>query len=130
MRVRPRPTPHFPSSVPGIEFPRGKLGQVTKANMRPLKEWSSPLGLSRKCVDAMRWKDMVICYNDRTNNTIADLRDDGVVNSSVKEEQQQTKERMREDGCFYDCGDEAAAATPLASPLVRFYSSDGEDYWV
>jgi hypothetical protein len=22
--------------------------------------------------------------------------------------------------CFYDCGDEAAAATPLASPLVRF----------
>jgi hypothetical protein len=44
-----------------------------------------------------------------------------MVSSTVlsKEEQQQTKERMREDGCFYDCGDEAAAATPLASPLVR-----------
>jgi len=83
-RGMPSPPPHFPSSVPGIEFPRGKLGQVTKGNMRPLKEWSSQLGLSRKCVDAMRWKDMVICYNDRTNNTIADLRDDGVVNSSVK----------------------------------------------
>jgi hypothetical protein len=66
----------------------------------------------------MRWKDMVICYNDRTNNTIADLRDDGVVNSSVKEEQQQTKERMREDGCFYDCGDEAAAA--ISKPTGAF----------
>jgi hypothetical protein len=42
-------------------------------------------------------------------------RDDGVVNSSVKG----GTTTMREDGCFYDCGDEAAAATPLASPLVR-----------
>jgi hypothetical protein len=46
-------------------------------------------------------------------------RDDGSSTVLSKEEQQQTKERMREDGCFYDCGDEAAAATPLASPLVR-----------
>src|ERR1700730_16827002 len=41
-----------------------------------------------------------------------------MVSSTVlsKEEQQQTKERMREDGCFYDCGDEAAAATPYVDP--------------
>ena len=60
------------------------------------------MGLSRKCVDAMRWKDMVVCYNDHTNNTIAKLRDGG----SVKGEQHRTKEELRADGCFYDCGEE------------------------
>jgi hypothetical protein len=91
-----------PVTVSGIGVPRGQLGWVTSENRRPLKDWLVSMGLSRKCVDAMRWKDMVVCYNDHTNNTIAKLRDGG----SVKGEQHRTKEELRADGCFYDCGEE------------------------
>jgi hypothetical protein len=91
-----------PGTVSGIGVPRGQLGWVTSENRRPLKDWLVSMGLSRKCVDAMRWKDMIVCYNDDTNDTIAKLRDCG----SVKGEQHRTKEELRADGCFYDCGEE------------------------
>jgi hypothetical protein len=91
-----------PVTVSGIGVPRGQLGWVTSENRRPLKDWLLSMGVSRKCVDAMRWKDMVVCYNDDTNNTIAKLRDGGY----VKGEQHRTKEELRADGCFYDCGEE------------------------
>jgi hypothetical protein len=63
-----------PASIPGIAVPRGQLGWITPNNEQPLRNWLVSMGLSRHSVDAMRWKAMIECFNDRSNAMIESLK--------------------------------------------------------
>jgi hypothetical protein len=59
--------------VNGLDIPRGLLGTISPEHLSAFREWLNDMGLSKHCVNGLRYSAMIECYNDRTNTLIKSL---------------------------------------------------------